>query len=428
MAESNELSEREIEILKLVATGLSNKEIAAKLSISPNTVKVHLKNIFAKIGVMSRTEAAMYAVKMGWAGAGSQIVDETDDRVPSNAQTVLSPLLFGLLGLGFIAIVFFVIRLVNPTNNNQPKIVQVVVTPTPEPVKWELVTHMPEAKKSMAYAAVDNKIYIIGGETPNGVSGKVDIYDINTNQWNNGKDMLVPVYDACSSVIGGKLYIVGGKDKENKILNDMSVYDIELDQWSKQTPLIIPISGCSAFNYDGKLYVAGGENLDGSQKIIYQFDPENQIWTDIGQMNLPRSNFASTLITSQLYILGGSNNYGYIADIDVYRLANKIQFVEKLRNIQEKRTRFAALNVLNKIYIIGGKNDMESLVESLEINPIDNQMRLIPNPIDEEWYALGAVNQGEYIYGFGGMINGKIVDDVYRVKILYTIVLPVINN
>ncbi|MGB9521235.1 MAG: response regulator transcription factor, partial [Anaerolineales bacterium] len=63
MSENNELSEREIEILKLVATGASNKEIAYKLSISPNTVKVHLKNIFAKIGAMSRTEAAMYAVK-----------------------------------------------------------------------------------------------------------------------------------------------------------------------------------------------------------------------------------------------------------------------------------------------------------------------------------------------------------------------------
>ena len=50
MASESELSEREIEILRLVATGVSNKEIAVKLTISPNTVKVHLRNVFTKIG------------------------------------------------------------------------------------------------------------------------------------------------------------------------------------------------------------------------------------------------------------------------------------------------------------------------------------------------------------------------------------------
>jgi ATP/maltotriose-dependent transcriptional regulator MalT len=62
---TTELTEREQEILRLVATGTSNKDIAQQLFISSNTVKVHLRNIFAKINVTTRTEAAMYAVQIG---------------------------------------------------------------------------------------------------------------------------------------------------------------------------------------------------------------------------------------------------------------------------------------------------------------------------------------------------------------------------
>ena len=62
MAEYGEtLSERELEILQMVATGITNRQVAHHLSISVNTVKVHLRNIFTKLGAESRTEATMIA-------------------------------------------------------------------------------------------------------------------------------------------------------------------------------------------------------------------------------------------------------------------------------------------------------------------------------------------------------------------------------
>ena len=57
------LTERELEVLKLVAQGLNNREIAKRLFISENTVKNHVRNILEKLQLHSRMEAVMYAVR-----------------------------------------------------------------------------------------------------------------------------------------------------------------------------------------------------------------------------------------------------------------------------------------------------------------------------------------------------------------------------
>lgn len=59
------LSPREIEVLHLLARGLSNKEIAAQLSVVEGTVKIHITNIFGKLGVSDRTQALIEAIKRG---------------------------------------------------------------------------------------------------------------------------------------------------------------------------------------------------------------------------------------------------------------------------------------------------------------------------------------------------------------------------
>ena len=65
-----ELSQREREVLELVTQGLANKQIARRLGISERTVKAHLTNIFQRIGVTDRTQAALWAERNGL-GTGS---------------------------------------------------------------------------------------------------------------------------------------------------------------------------------------------------------------------------------------------------------------------------------------------------------------------------------------------------------------------
>ena len=60
------LSQREMEVLHLATQGLSNQDIADKLSLSLRTVQAHLGHIFNKLGVSSRTEAVVRALKEGW--------------------------------------------------------------------------------------------------------------------------------------------------------------------------------------------------------------------------------------------------------------------------------------------------------------------------------------------------------------------------
>ena len=59
------LSQREVEVLRLVALGRSNREIGAELVITEGTVRRHVSNIFDKIGVSNRTEATRYALREG---------------------------------------------------------------------------------------------------------------------------------------------------------------------------------------------------------------------------------------------------------------------------------------------------------------------------------------------------------------------------
>jgi DNA-binding NarL/FixJ family response regulator len=63
--ERSDLTDREVEVLRLVARGLSNKEVARAIGRTEETVKIHLKNVFAKLAVADRTEAVTVALTRG---------------------------------------------------------------------------------------------------------------------------------------------------------------------------------------------------------------------------------------------------------------------------------------------------------------------------------------------------------------------------
>jgi DNA-binding NarL/FixJ family response regulator len=78
------LTRREHDVLELVASGESNREVARKLSISEDTVKHHLTNIFDKTGVSTRVELALYAIRHGLVSDRSSL--DADVPLPDDAQ------------------------------------------------------------------------------------------------------------------------------------------------------------------------------------------------------------------------------------------------------------------------------------------------------------------------------------------------------
>jgi DNA-binding NarL/FixJ family response regulator len=61
----NDLTERELEVLRLIGTGATNREIADRLVVSERTVKNHVSNILSRLGLQNRTHTALYAREHG---------------------------------------------------------------------------------------------------------------------------------------------------------------------------------------------------------------------------------------------------------------------------------------------------------------------------------------------------------------------------
>ena len=193
--EENPLSKREQEILTLVARGLSNQEIAKDLVISQNTVKVHLRNIFAKLEAVSRTDAVVKAAQAGWVEVGGLEEETGDSPVATEALPSQPPLARWQRVYFFLAAALVLAALLVPgllsrlearapvSDMSDAGLPRLGAPARVDVARWSSLAPLPQPRSRLALTAVDDLLVAIGGEGPNGVVDAVDVYDPETNGW-----------------------------------------------------------------------------------------------------------------------------------------------------------------------------------------------------------------------------------------------------
>lgn len=323
------LSEREMEVLRLVARGLTNEQIARELVISTNTVKVHLRNIFAKLGVASRTEASLYAVRQGWVTLESPPSAGTAPETPAVEEALpppqprVAPALrrpwWALLLLLSALALAVLLNLTGLFDRLAPS-----ASPSPSPVsslflrRWNVRSGMSTPRGHLALVAFRGALYALGGEGPEGVTSAVERFDLQDNVWRPLAPKPTAVAEAQAAVLGGHIYVPGGRGRDGRPLALTEVYLVERNQWNTGAPLPRPLCAYALAAFEGKLYLFGGWDGERYREEVLRYDPESNRWEEAGRLPFPLGYAGAVVGDDRIYLIGGVNAEGRLDTLSEY--------------------------------------------------------------------------------------------------------------
>ncbi len=451
MAEKGEpLSERELEVLQCVVDGAGNKEIATALTISHNTVKVHLRNIFTKLDVTSRTEATTVALQQGLAtlhgvvstetleGEASMPVSQSEpDRPASPPLVSAQPLpeltverpnflprrmvVMSLVLVVLVAAVFIGYQTFGRT---------VEPTPTPERFVENRITDdwlqsrpLPVGRANMALVGNGLNLYLIGGETAVGVTNTVAIFNTSDLIWHEGAAKPTAVTEITGAELFGEIYVPGGKLANGQPTNIVEVYSPANNSWRATTPLPTAVSGGLVLSDGSFLYLFGGWDGQTYLADAYRFDPAANSWQILPSMETARAFVTGGVVKGKLYVVGG---------FDGERPLNECAYFDPVTpdDSQENqgswhscapmllpRAGAGASGLLNKLYVFGGGAfGEEPITYSESYNPDADQWSVVNTPPLSDmpnWASLGIANIEIKIYAVGGKRGAAVTDTTF---------------
>jgi DNA-binding CsgD family transcriptional regulator len=405
------LSSREIEVLSLVAKGATNQQIARELGISFNTVKVHLRNIFGKLGVESRTEATFYAIQEGLVELDG--IPTPEEEVEAAAPTAWDR--FGrwalalAAGVAILALAAF-LRTRAETQGRAMTPVQSAAM-TASATRWVSRAPLPTPRTSLAVASYTGLVYAIGGEDASGVTGVVERYDPTTDRWTPRASKPTPVTGIGAVVIGGQIYVAGGCLLSGEAKTILEVYDPEEDSWEEHAPLPTPLCAYAIAALEGKLYLFGG--WDGARFVdtVYEYDPDVDRWTARRPMPTARGHAGAGVVEGQIYVVGGYDGQRDLAANEVYD-PSKDHEGENPWDIKaplpQGRGGLGVAALGSTLYAIGGGWEA-GLATSEQYDVRQDAWTRFQAPTSGLWRNLGLAVVDTRIYTIGGW-DGDLLD------------------
>ncbi len=436
MSEKREvLSERELEIVRLVATGATNRQIARDLVISVNTVKVHLKNIFAKLDIQSRTEVALYAVSHGWVELDTPI-SAPEDMVSEVEAPTLEPISWRKrIFLVFAALVAALLVLFTQVESEP------VAPPSSEFVdrsastdlsgpalqlhRWTQMAPLPTARSRFATAYYGGKIYAIGGDNVDGVTGVLEAYDLSTNSWRAESSKPIPVNNIGAAVVGGRIYVPGGYTAAEEVVADLEIYDPDTDAWERGASLPLPLCAYALAVFDEKLYLFGGWNGSAYLASTYEYDPLTDVWLEKTPMPSARGFAGAGVIEGKVYVVGGYDGREEFATVEEYDPAMDDGMHKPWTARSPMVMRRGGLGVAaiaGSLYAIGGGWN-SYLAYNERYDATTDKWSTIESPVFGQWRNLSVVATDTKVYAMGGW-NGEYLSVNEEYQALFTYYLP----
>lgn len=462
MAPDIELSDREIEILKLVATGVSNKEIAYQLRISPNTVKVHLRNVFTKIGASSRTEAAFTAVRMGLVEQSAPALEPDDEPEGEIGPALVGPeekrgslqvavpismpgarrlpwwllLVTGLAVLGLLGMALGGWGLFAPAPTATP-------SPTSAPTaavnmavpgsRWSEVSGLPLGRSGMAAVVFEGAIYIAGGKTSQGITGSSLRYRPSQGGWEPLADKPTPVGDVQAVVLGERIFVPGGMAASGKSVSVLEAYSPRLNRWEALKPMPAAVSGYALAAFEGRLYLFGGWDGAVYSAAVYSYNPADDTWQTHTVLPQARAFSTAAVVESKIYVIGGFDGQQALRDQFVYfpdRDRNNDQPWEQRAPLPEGRYGMGCTVLANMIYLVGGLGDANQAggLVPLVYQPLNDRWTsfdLPPESLGDRPAVLGLETR---LHVLGGETPTGLLANHLTYQAIYTIAIPSIQQ